>query len=69
MATRAIRLSLWTLCNVAGNICLQVVTGTDRETLHGFILEKTVSVTEAMYTDEWPAYKSIADKDTKWPRQ
>ncbi len=52
-----------------GNICLQVVRGTDRETLHGFILEKTVSVTEDIYADEWPAYKSIADKDTKQPRQ
>jgi transposase-like protein len=48
-----------------GNICLQVVRGTDRETLHGFIRESTAGDTEAIYTDEWPAYKGIADKDTK----
>ncbi len=48
-----------------GNICLQVVRGTDRETLHGFIRENTAGDTEAIYTDEWPAYRGIADKDTK----
>jgi transposase-like protein len=48
-----------------GNICLQVVRGTDRETLHGFIRENTAGETEAIYTDEWPAYKGIADDDTK----
>jgi transposase-like protein len=48
-----------------GNICLQVVRGTDRETLHGFIRESTAGDTEAIYTDEWPAYKGIADKDTE----
>jgi transposase-like protein len=48
-----------------GNICLQVVRGTDRETLHGFIRENTAGDTQAIYTDEWPAYKGIADKDTK----
>ena len=48
-----------------GNICLQVVRGTDRETLHGFIRENAAGDTEAIYTDEWPAYKGIADKDTK----
>jgi transposase-like protein len=48
-----------------GNICLQVVRGTDRETLHGFIRENTAGDTEAIYTDEWPAYKGIANKDTK----
>jgi transposase-like protein len=48
-----------------GNICLQVVRGADRETLHDFIRENTAGDTEAIYTDEWPAYKGIADKDTK----
>lgn len=48
-----------------GNICLQVVRGTDRETLHGFIRENTAGSTEAIYTDEWPAYRGIADHDTK----
>ncbi|MDQ3639156.1 MAG: IS1595 family transposase [Actinomycetota bacterium] len=48
-----------------GNICLQVVRGTDRESLHGFIRENTAGDTEAIYTDEWPAYRGIADHDTK----
>jgi len=48
-----------------GNICLQVVRGTDRETLQGFIQENTAGDTEAIYTDEWPAYRGIADQDTK----
>jgi transposase-like protein len=48
-----------------GNICLQVVRGTDRETLHGFIRENTAGDTEAIYTDEWPAYRGIADGDTE----
>jgi transposase-like protein len=48
-----------------GNICLKVVRGTDRETLHGFIRKNTDGDTEAIYTDEWPAYRGIADKDTE----
>ena len=48
-----------------GNICLEVVRGTDRETLHGFIRGNTAGDTEAIYTDEWPAYRGIADKDTE----
>ena len=48
-----------------GNICLQVVRGTDRETLHGFIRQNVAGDTEAIYTDEWPAYLGIGDEDTK----
>ena len=48
-----------------GNICLQVVRGTDRETLHGFVRKNTAGDTEAFYTDEWPAYRGIADEDTE----
>ena len=48
-----------------GNICLQVVRGTDRETLHGFIRENTDGDTEAIYTDEWPAYRGVATEDTE----
>ena len=48
-----------------GNICLQVVRGADRETLHGFIRENVAGDTEAIYTDEWPAYRGIGDEDTK----
>ena len=48
-----------------GNIVLQVVRGRDRETLHGFIRENVAGDVEAIYTDEWGAYKGIADKDTE----
>ena len=48
-----------------GNIVLQVVRGRDRETLHGFIRENVAGDVEAIYTDEWGAYKGIADSDTE----
>jgi transposase-like protein len=48
-----------------GNICLQVVRGTDKETLHGFIRQNTAGDIQAIYTDEWSAYRGIADEDTK----
>jgi transposase len=48
-----------------GNICLQVVRGRDRETLHGFIRENVSGDVEAIYTDEWEAYRGVADKDTE----
>ncbi len=48
-----------------GAIRLQVVRGRDRETLQGFIRENVAGDTEAIYTDEWEAYKGIADHDTK----
>jgi transposase-like protein len=48
-----------------GNICLQVVQGADRKTLHGFIRENVAGDTQAIYTDEWPAYRGIADEDTR----
>jgi transposase-like protein len=48
-----------------GNICLQVVQGADRKTLHGFIRENVTGDTEAIYTDEWPAYRGIEDSNTR----
>jgi transposase-like protein len=48
-----------------GNICLQVVRGRDRETLHGFIRENVSGDVEAIYTDEWEAYRGVADEDTE----
>jgi transposase-like protein len=48
-----------------GNIVLQVVRGRDRETLHGFIRANVSGDVEAIYTDEWEAYKGIADEDTE----
>ena len=47
-----------------GKIVLQVVPGNDRKTLHTFIHENTDPETEAIYTDEWAAYKGIGDADT-----
>ena len=48
-----------------GAIRLKVVTGRDRETLHGFVRENVSEETEAIYTDDWKAYQGIADEDTK----
>jgi transposase len=48
-----------------GNICLQVVRGRDRETLHGFMRENVSGDVEAIYTDEWEAYSGVADSDTE----
>ncbi len=48
-----------------GTIRLQVVRGRDSETLQGFIRENIAGDIEAIYTDEWGAYKGLADKDTE----
>jgi len=48
-----------------GDIVLQAIKHADRETLHKFIHAHTAPDTEAIYTDEWPAYNGIADKDTR----
>ena len=48
-----------------GPIRLKVVKDTTRKTLHGFIRSTTAPDTEAIYTDEWPAYRGIGDKDTR----
>jgi len=48
-----------------GGARLQTIPDTTRKTLHEFIRKHTASDTEAIYTDEWPAYKGIADQDTR----
>ena len=48
-----------------GEVRLEKVDSRDRETLHEFIHKHTAPDTEAIYTDDWPAYKSIADHDTR----
>jgi transposase-like protein len=48
-----------------GAIRLQVVSGRDRETLQGFIRESVAGDAQAIYTDEWEAYRGIADHDTE----
>ena len=48
-----------------GSLRMQVVSARDRKTLHSFI-NKTISPdTEAIYTDDWPAYRGIADHNTR----
>jgi hypothetical protein len=42
-----------------------VVRGRDRETLHGFIRENVSGDVEGIYTDEWKAYRSVADDNTE----
>jgi len=48
-----------------GDIVLQAIEHADRETLHNFIHSHTAPNTEAIYTDDWPAYKGIEDEDTR----
>jgi transposase-like protein/IS1 family transposase len=48
-----------------GDAVLQVIKHADRDTLHKFIHSHTAPDTEAIYTDEWPAYNGIADNDTR----
>src|SRR5215211_2164538 len=47
-----------------GDICLKVVSARDRETLHGFLRENLAGDVQAIYTDDWEAYRGIADADT-----
>ena len=46
-----------------GEIRLQVVNANDRATLDA-VIEKHASVADRVFTDEWAAYKGIADADT-----
>ncbi len=48
-----------------GPMRMKVVDGVDRKTLHGFIRSQTAPETELIITDEWPAYRGIADHDTR----
>ncbi|MBN1862693.1 MAG: IS1595 family transposase [Dehalococcoidales bacterium] len=48
-----------------GEARLQVVDDNGRKTLHQFIRENTAPNTEVIYTDDWPAYRGIDDKDTR----
>src|SRR4029077_8174645 len=48
-----------------GNIRLQVIQHSEKATLHQFIKDNTDPKTEAIYTDELPAYNGIADADTR----
>ncbi len=48
-----------------GDIVLEAIKHADRATLHKFIHAHTTPDTKAIYTDKWPAYKGIADENTK----
>jgi len=48
-----------------GDIRLQTIRHASREVLHKFIHSTTHPKAEAIYTDEWPAYLGVADKDTR----
>jgi transposase-like protein len=49
-----------------GETRLQVIDDNGRKTLHQFIRENTAPNTEAIYTDDWPAYDGIEDADTRY---
>ncbi len=48
-----------------GNIRLALIADRSRESLHGFINKHVDDATEAIFTDDWPAYEGIADEDTR----
>jgi transposase-like protein len=48
-----------------GKIRLQVIPNATKAVLHKFIHDNTAPDTEAIYTDEMPAYWGIEDDDTK----
>ena len=48
-----------------GKIALKVVPDRGRHTLHNFVNEVTAPDTEAIYTDDWPSYRGLADHDTR----
>jgi transposase-like protein len=47
-----------------GKIRLGVIKDRSRESLHGFINKHVDDETEAIFTDDWEAYRGIADEDT-----
>ena len=47
-----------------GDVVLQVVDDNGRQTLHDFIRTSTDPRVRRIITDEWPAYRGIADDDT-----
>ncbi len=48
-----------------GRIRLQIADNNNRKTLHGFIRENVSGEAEAIYTDEWAAYRGIGDENTR----
>ncbi len=48
-----------------GDARMKVVSARDRKTLHEFIDKVTADDTDAIYTDDWPAYDGIEDANTR----
>jgi transposase-like protein len=48
-----------------GGIRLQVAPDNRRTTLHGFIRANVADDAEAIYTDEWAAYRGVGDENTR----
>jgi transposase-like protein len=48
-----------------GELRLRTAPSNDRATLHGFIGDVVSDDAEAIYTDEWAAYRGIADANTR----
>ena len=48
-----------------GNVRLERIPNTKRETLHGFISRTVKNEAEAIYTDEWRSYLGIATPNTR----
>ncbi len=48
-----------------GDIILQVKADRSKKTLHEFVLAHTDPKARAIFTDEWPGYEGIGDKDTR----
>lgn len=48
-----------------GKVRLEIIPTNDKKTLHKFIEENTADDAEAIYTDDWKAYRGIADEDTE----
>jgi len=49
----------------SGDVRLSKISKADRRTLHAFIKDHIHPKTELIVTDEWSAYRGIADHDTK----
>lgn len=48
-----------------GRAVLKVAPDRNKATLHGFVRTNTADETEAIYTDDYAAYKGIGDKNTR----
>ena len=48
-----------------GEARMDVVSGRDRERLHGFIKRHVADEADAIFTDDWAAYRGIEDEDTR----